>query len=144
MKQGDDWRICTIRWVQQQTRATRHTFTSTQELSAILPDDAVPATVIPIRTQIKVSGLGTMAEFTMPGNLAEYDWQKYGWPTRKMVLPETDDEDFVRHIQRGQGKSLCDGSFKNGKSSLAFKSMNDKEVQGFNIIPGRSEDQSLY
>ena len=129
MKQGDDWRICTIRQVQRQTRATRHTFTSTQDLSVILPYDAVPATVISIRTQIRVTGLSTMADFTTPGNLAEYNWQKYGWPTQKMVLPDDDGEEFTRHIQRGQGKSIFDGSFKNGKSSSAFKSMNDQEVQ---------------
>ena len=143
-KQDDAWRIGTIRRVHRQTRAARQTFSLTPDVCPTLPEDAVPATVIQIRTQIKVSGLGTMVATLVQEIVEEYDWQKYGWPTRQIVMPDDAGEEFALQIQQGQGQAIRDGSYKTGRSSSAYKSMNTKAVKGYNIIPGRSDDQSSY
>lgn len=111
-KQDDAWRIGTIRRVHRQTRAVRQTFFLTPDVCPTLPEDAVPATVIQIRTQIKVSGLGTMVATLVQEIVEEYDWQKYGWPTRQIVMPDDAGEEFALQIQQGQGQANVMGPIK--------------------------------
>jgi hypothetical protein len=71
-------------------------------------------------------------------------WNKYGWPIRTIDIKDDGGEEFARTIQNNKGKIVCDGSFKDKKSSSAFVTITDKVVRGTNIVPGRGKDQSAY
>jgi len=71
-------------------------------------------------------------------------WKKQGWTIRKMQLPPNNGASFVSDIANNNGKMVCDGSFKFGRSSLAFLSISKENFIGTNIVPGRIEDQSAY
>ena len=62
--------------------------------------------------------------------------------------------EFANDVRQNEGKIICDGSFKHGRSSAAFLPITRHTITqhaapltgflGTNIVPGRSADQSAY
>ena len=57
-------------------------------------------------------------------------WKKQGWTTQTMRLPPDNGASFVSDIAHNKGKMVCDGSFKFGRSSLAFLSISKENFIG--------------
>jgi len=70
--------------------------------------------------------------------------EKQGWTTQTMRLPPDKGASFVNDIANNNGKMVCDGLFKFGRSSSAFLSISKEIFIGTNIVPGCIEDQSAY
>ena len=73
----------------------------------------------------------------------EFNWDEKGWPIRRIFIPDDNGKKFCEEVKNNNGKLVCDGSTKTGKSTSAFVSIGST-IRGTNVVPGRSEDQSSY
>ena len=71
-------------------------------------------------------------------------WKKQGWSIRTMCMPIDNGAGCVNDIESNNGKMVCNGSFKYGRSSSASLLISAHNFLGTNIVLGWIEDQSVY
>ena len=150
-KSGNEWIIWSIS-LNAKRRTTKngrlYQKSSSQQSK---PDDCIPANITKVGNKIRKTSSGKIKDTKQiherPQSTREKqleDWKQCGWPIRSIDIKEDGGAEFAFSIQANNGRIVCDGSFKDGKSSSAFLSMTKNVVRGTNIVPGRAQDQSAY
>ena len=104
-----------------------------------LPRTACPATVhtlSPCRIQLECVGTYANLEGDDPATST-------GWVLRNLTSSPECEATFLDKIESHQGHVVSDGSYKNGRSSSAFRVVHT-DILGSNTVPGNKTDQSSY
>ena len=128
-----------LQWIEDKrtTRRRRSTFNPNGTVYSI-PSTVRPATInllSPCRLQLVSLG--------QYGQLEGNDDDTTGWILRRIQATQGDEEEYAERIRHERGEILSDGSYKNNRSSSAFRVIHT-EILGSNTVPGSKEDQSSY
>jgi hypothetical protein len=128
----------------RRTRRATHRFVSSESFLPTFQPSWIPITVEYDGNEVLTTGTGLIHTATIEEEETISIWKQQGWIIRRMDLPNDDGKGFSEDIRRNEGRVVCDGSYKYGRSSSAFIPITKNTFLGTNIVPGRTEDQSAY
>ena len=106
------------------------------------PDDCIPANITKVGNKIRKISTGKIKDRQQNNDRPQSkrekqleDWKQCGWPIRTIDIKEDGGAEFAFSIQANNGRIVCDGSFKEGKSSSAFLSMTKMSFEVQTLSP---------
>ena len=140
----NDIKIWSIALGQRNSRRKKYQRTGNID---VMPEDLTPVSIAYRSNMQKITVTGISNVVQSEESQEEhtgFEWNKKGWPVRRVYIPEDDGAQFCQEIRNNRGKIVCDGSYKKGRSTSAFRSIGPSIIRGTNVVPGRNEDQSSY